>query len=611
MSGLRVSFGDFGNNDRWYLYDTDPNLAPIDLSLLANPLPTGVPVSATLSAFFQANLQTPIPPLLPITPHDGVLVQSYNASQLTGSLFGGKVDASTSGDAHTVDVTGAWNSVKNVQAVSDNAETLTFKGFVHVDVMVGTHDDADSSIEVIGAKRGNIITGAGNDTITVHMVENELSWIHDFRISSGAGDDTITLGGLTDAERGADPTYAALQPPTTGPLDATGVQQRSFIDAGSGNDRVIGYNSQDIIYGGTDTGTVHANLQPLAPSGFAYSIGGTAKGAATTGHDSTLYKIDLATGAATAVGKVAASFGPGSSGTNLDVEAMDFDPVNGFLYATVKSPGNAQGLFKIDPTTGATTLVSTAVGALSGETQGMAFDLDGNMWLTGNGSLAKVDPGTGQFTLVGHDTLSKKIGGLAIDPTSGKLFGIAETGSTTTLYQIDKATGQVVGSGALSGVPTNAKIEGLAFDGAGKLWGLDRVSGALWNIDPVTKAAQKVSTTLGVSQQTGDGFESLAIKVDTKLVGLTVEKGDVLTGGGGHDLFAYQKGDGVDTITDFHKGEDTLALIGIAKADVHVDVIGTDAFVRFVDASPDGFVDNAVIKLAGVGAFTADDILFA
>ncbi|MGG2478615.1 rhizobiocin, partial [Rhizobium sp. BR5] len=81
-----------------------------------------------------------------------------------------------------------WNSVKNALAQSDTSENLTFKDFVQVDVLLG--GTGSSNVEVLNAKRGNISTGAGNDTINLSVVSNEKTWVNTFNIDTGAGNDT-------------------------------------------------------------------------------------------------------------------------------------------------------------------------------------------------------------------------------------------------------------------------------------------------------------------------------------------------------------------------------------------------------------------------------------
>lgn len=218
---LKVSFGQGGSPTQWYLPGSNPAALP-------SPLP-GLPEADALTN----------------GPHSPAWDDT--------ALFGGLVEAETIGGTdHSFDVTGGWNSVKNAFAQSDQAEHLRFDGFVHVDIAVGSAEPADGSvIEVVGAKRGNIVTGDGNDIITVEMLSNEGQWNNEFRIVAGGGDDLVTLAGLDRAEElaGGDTTYAAFAG-TSGRWNSSGSDTTTFTDLGAGHDRFTGHGSTDTVVGG-------------------------------------------------------------------------------------------------------------------------------------------------------------------------------------------------------------------------------------------------------------------------------------------------------------------------------------------------------------------------
>lgn len=221
---LKVSFGQGGKPSQWYLPGTDTALLP--------PGPPGgqPPVADALT--------------------DGPNAPAWDDTL----LFGGLVEADTiGGTAHSFDVVGGWNSVKNAFAQSDQAEELRFDGFVQVDIDVGRGDAEGASIvTVVGAKRGNIVTGEGDDVIRVEMLSNEASWNNEFRIATGGGDDVVELTGLDrDGElAGGDTTYASFANGAGGTWDVSGRMTRSFVDLGAGNDRFIGHGSDDTVTGG-------------------------------------------------------------------------------------------------------------------------------------------------------------------------------------------------------------------------------------------------------------------------------------------------------------------------------------------------------------------------
>lgn len=221
---LTVSFGQGGRPSQWYLPGSP-------LPLLPNPPPAASP------------------PL-----GDALTGGPYLPAWDDAPLFGGLVRADTvGGTAHSFDVVGGWNSVKNAFAQSDKAEELRFDGFAHVDIDVGRGDPGGSSIvTVIGAKRGNIVTGAGDDIIRVELLSNEATWSTEFHIVSGAGDDVVELRGL-DRERelaSGDMTYASFANGAKGTWNTSGAGMRSVVDLGAGNDRFIGHGSDDTVIGG-------------------------------------------------------------------------------------------------------------------------------------------------------------------------------------------------------------------------------------------------------------------------------------------------------------------------------------------------------------------------
>ena len=587
-SDLKIALGNGGNAGVWYLTSSKPWFQPIDISLLPGPKPAFSPVDTVTVTYTGAELDAAL-------------------------LYFGRVANGVIDGYRTLDVVRYWDDVKNVQAIAMSAEKIFIDGLVHADVMVGTGSSAGSEVILNGAKRGNVITGAGDDVISIRMASNTNlpEWVDDFRIASGAGNDRITISGLDiAAEIAAGDVTFIRAADNNQPIFSSGQGRVTWIDAGAGNDVVVGWDSRDNIIGGADNGTIEVVSAP-SPSGFAYSVGGATKGKG--GHASFLYKIDLATGATTAVGEVTVSIGKFQNVSGLDVESLALNPLDNQLYGFVSKAGYVDNLIKIDPTTGATQLIDVNLAQSRSDAQDLSFDRAGNLFFVSKGDLFKVNLATGTLTTIVDDKLDSKIGALAIDPTSDRMFALAESGSRTIVYEIDKTDGKVLSSFDLDGVPKNSKIEGMSFDVDGNLYAVDRVSGKIALIDLDTHSATYISKTLGVSQQTGDGFEALAIgpAAPGATVGLKAIGGDVLTGGADADHFWYKAGDGVDTITDFQVGIDKLHFTGIVSGDVHVDVFDGSTYIRFEDASADGFVDNAMIVLHNVSMLSNADLLFA
>jgi hypothetical protein len=218
---------------------------------------------------------------------------------------------------------------------------------------------------------------------------------------------------------------------------------------------------------------------------------------------SSLYTIDLLTGAGTYIGDTGFSH----------VTGLDFDPTTGVLYGHVNDGGeggfgqlitinpftgagtlvgdtliqspdmsfNAAGqlyawgerdaqssfndkLLTIDKTTGAATLVG---GTLETSHTGLAFDTAGTLYLKPGGSLYTLDPSTGAETFVTSLDLSLD-NALAFDPDDNQAYSILRGGGAgpeggpalsgvndTLLEQVDVGTGTVtsigfIGAGGIS-----------------------------------------------------------------------------------------------------------------------------------------------------------------
>jgi hypothetical protein len=208
-------------------------------------------------------------------------VVNVGAVSVPGSGAGGKVDVGYDSDANgfTFDVSSSWNSVKNALAQSDTSENLTFKDFVQVDVLLG--GTGSSNVEVHNAKRGNIATGAGNDTVNLSVVSNDKSWVNAFKIDTGAGNDTVTVkaGTVSGIAGVTDGSYTSVK-----------------IDAGAGNDEInlSGVKlASSLVTGGTGIDRIIASG---GADTFVFNLGDMAKSLATdtiSGFNAAMDKLKL------------------------------------------------------------------------------------------------------------------------------------------------------------------------------------------------------------------------------------------------------------------------------------------------------------------------------
>lgn len=207
---------------------------------------------------------------------------------------------------------------------------------------------------------------------------------------------------------------------------------------------------------GTGTGTRDIEaiaLRPGAPVLFAADAG-------------VLGTIDLDTGVFAAIGSGIGT-GEGSAGEVRfdDVDGLNFDPATGHLYGSQRENRRDDILLRVDPATGA-----FVPGAFDGADYVVVEALPG---------LSDIDD-------------------LAIDPTDGQMYAIANTdGRGDHLVGIDKSTGEVIDVGRL-GVED---MEGLSFAPDGQLigstgkvhgeegmWDLDKTDGSAGNRRPLDNA---------------------------------------------------------------------------------------------------------------------------
>lgn len=219
-----------------------------------------------------------------------------------------------------------------------------------------------------------------------------------------------------------------------------------------------------------------------------------------------LYRIDLASGAATRIGAI---------GFN-DVEGLALGP-DGVLYGVVDQTMGAGSaatdfLIRIDPVTGAGSLIGQL--GLAGQgpggnlDYGLAFTCDGRLWASSDTTqeLWELDRVSGAARRTGNTGVA--LSGLAANERG--LFGIS-VGANPALYRIDPERAQAVLAGPLNagGVVDDA---GLDFDEIGNLWAvLDPEPAAIGpsrvaQINPVTGQSTVLATVASVV-----GMEGLAI----------------------------------------------------------------------------------------------------
>ncbi|MDH3704306.1 MAG: hypothetical protein OEU46_23660, partial [Alphaproteobacteria bacterium] len=92
-----------------------------------------------------------------------------------------------------VELTTAWNSIKNIYAVSDQAADIAITNFVHADLDFG--NGGDSHIVLDAVKRGFINTGDGDDVVDIKAFTNIDALSRRVDVKTGDGDDMVIYEG--------------------------------------------------------------------------------------------------------------------------------------------------------------------------------------------------------------------------------------------------------------------------------------------------------------------------------------------------------------------------------------------------------------------------------
>lgn len=267
----------------------------------------------------------------------------------------------------------------------------------------------------------------------------------------------------------------------------------------------------------------------LAAAPIGYSVNSDSQ----TDNADSLYRIDLATGAETRIGKVG-SFGQ----TRLDVEGLAFAP-DGTLYGAdddtltlfALNPDNAQ----VQP---GTEVFIKGLPFGGANDFGMTFACDGTLYLTSSakGSLYRVDL-AGNTTRVGAEGSLNPVKISALAAYGNQLYGLGNGADslgdpdTPNLYLIDTTDGTASAVGALGAAAGPYLQGGLAFDDAGQLWAI--TEGALFGwASQVMKIDKNSGAASAVKNLSEKGFESLAITVprgcqgngNSELATFTVQK---------------------------------------------------------------------------------------
>lgn len=226
--------------------------------------------------------------------------------------------------------------------------------------------------------------------------------------------------------------------------------------------------------------------------------------------DRKLYRFDMATGVATAIGATGFS----------KIEALAISAA-GEIYGV--NPATAQ-LVKCSGVTGACTAVGTLIGLPQVQSNaGLAFAATGALYLAVNAAIYRVDPATAATASLGGTgaALSGLAGVLPSAACASGLYGIGGNTDRGKFYCVNVTNGSTTLLGTLGVAPVDVGLDGDPVTGL--VWGVSNDDpGQIFAINTNTLEISNINTVTLDGKLVG-GFESLAIaRTGTTAVGDTV-----------------------------------------------------------------------------------------
>ena len=177
-----------------------------------------------------------------------------------------------------------WNDTKNVSVAVSGEKSIKFvvDNFVQAD-MDFSGVDANVFLAALDTKRGNYLTGDGNDIIKITSATNSTIWSGTHKIKTGAGNDKVIIKDgdedLVDSTivtfvDGHFTTVEASLEEGNDLFYARDAETRDIVDGGTGNDRLYGGGGDDELYGGSGRDKLYGD------AGDDYLTGGEDNGSA-------------------------------------------------------------------------------------------------------------------------------------------------------------------------------------------------------------------------------------------------------------------------------------------------------------------------------------------
>jgi hypothetical protein len=220
-------------------------------------------------------------------------------------------------------------------------------------------------------------------------------------------------------------------------------------------------------------------------------------GASTQNPDYGLLEIDPTTGNRTLISDISLGSGPAFNDP-LDTVTIQSD--GSLLVTTQGQSPSSLNLYRVDPTSGNRTIISTAVGSSGPASDYVTARQFGSELLLSGGPIVAVDPATGNRTLISGTGLGTgpAFDSLGMTLSGGNLF-VADTGGFTIL-KIDPSTGNrtVVSSTTVGTGPSFSEPGDVIVDPANGALLVEGINGSfvhLFMVDPVTGNRTAFSTS--------------------------------------------------------------------------------------------------------------------
>ena len=199
--------------------------------------------------------------------------------------------------------------------------------------------------------------------------------------------------------------------------------------------------------------------------------------------------------------------------------------------------------------------------------------------------IAQIEGGAGKDAIVGSAGNDIIVGGTGNDTLSGgagnDTFQVAGSADGFDSFQGGAGSDRILGSvgndifGLFGTFNAASSVEAIVGNG-----GHDVIRGSAGN-DSLNFSA---TTLTGIAQIEGGAGKDVIVGSAANNVIVGGTDSDTLTGGGGNDTFAFAKGDGADTVTDFGVG-DSLSFSGFAPGNLIVQQVGTSAQITMTNDS--------------------------